>query len=66
VAKPYREDTDREKVAWGVLIMLILLGIVVTSILQFFGGSHLWPIAFLASLVAVFIRYYIRACRKYP
>lgn len=52
--------SDKHQAQMGCLIILLLIGIVVTSILQFFGGHIIFPILFIGGLMAVFV-YYARS-----
>jgi len=46
-------EKDKQDAGWGCLIVLLVLALVISFVLQFFGSQWFWPWIFLAGLVAI-------------
>lgn len=50
------EKKSNGNIGWGLAILLVLQGMIVTFILQFFGGAWYWPWLFVALLIVIGVR----------
>lgn len=46
-------NEDDGAVAWGLLIMVLMLALGSSITMLFYGGSWLWPVLFFGGFVAV-------------
>jgi len=57
-------EAEKKSALMGFLTLMLLLGLVVTSVLLFFGLSPFFPNMFLVGLIVQFIYYAMKAHKE--